>query len=72
MELVKPIYANWFLSNLPMTFNWNGQDVELVDIAGRSPTEEETIIRNKFRYLETDAKDLLLCRNGEILFRVEE
>ena len=77
MEMVdkdgKPIYENWFLSNLPMTFNWNGQEIELVDIARRSPTEKEcTAVKSKMRFLDSDAKDLFLCRNGEVLFRVEE
>ena len=74
MEMVdRPIYANWFLYNLPMTFSWNGQDVMIAEIAGRSPTKEEVeVIKTKFKCLDTDAKDLYLCRNGEVLFRVEE
>ena len=77
MEMVekngKQIYENWFTANCPMTFHWNGQDVELVDIARRSPTEEECIaVKSKMKFLDSDAKDLFLCKNGEILFRVDE
>lgn len=75
MEMVDkdgtPIYENWFTSNLPMTFHWNGQDVELVEIARRSPTEEE-YTKMKLKTLCIDAKDIILCPNGQILFKVEE
>ena len=77
MEMVdkdgKQIYQNWFTSNLPITFHWNGQDIELIDIARRSPTEEEHIaVKSKMRFLDSDAKDLYLCKKGEVLFKVEE
>ena len=29
-------------------------------------------VKMKLKTLNTDAKDLFLCKNGEILFRVEE
>ena len=69
--MVKPIYENWFTSNLPMIFHWNGQDVELVEIARRSLTEEE-YTKMKLKTLCIDAKDIILCPNGQILFRVDE
>lgn len=66
-----PICENWFLSNLPMVFRWNGQDIEIVEINGRSPTKEEAT-KMKLKNLHTDAKDLHLCENGQILFKVDE
>ena len=34
--------------------------------------QEDVPVRSKMRFLDSDAKDLFLCKNGEILFRVEE
>lgn len=52
------------------------QLIEEVRAINKIPTKEELTselpITMKLKTLQADAKDLFLCKNGEILFRVEE